>query len=137
AVVRIENANTINFDPQNDIIDFPGGAKKFTIRYDETSGRYWTLTNIINEDNANPNVPPSSIRDTVALMSSDDLKDWDVYDIVIQDLSNQAKIGFQYLDWIIDGDDILAVSRTAYPDQFGDASNYHNANYLTFHRIEN
>ena len=45
------------------------------------------------------------------------------------------KHGFQYLDWQFEGDDIVAVSRTAYDDGLGGAHNYHDANYLTFHRL--
>ena len=45
--------------------------------------------------------------------------------------------GFQYADWLFDGDDIVFVSRTAFDDSEGGAADYHNANYLTFHRIEN
>ena len=35
AIVRVSaDGKTVHFDPERDIIDFPGGAKKFTIRYD-------------------------------------------------------------------------------------------------------
>ncbi len=43
------------------------------------------------------------------------------------------KVGFQYADWIIDGADLLVLSRTA----LNGAYNFHNANALTFHRIRN
>ena len=46
-----------------------------------------------------------------------------------------VKHGFQYMDFQFDGNDIIAVSRTAYDDANGGANNQHNANYLTFHRI--
>ena len=35
------------------------------------------------------------------------------------------------MDWQFDGDDIIALSRTA----FDGARNFHDANYFTFHRI--
>lgn len=38
---------------------------------------------------------------------------------------------WQYVGWVFDGDDIVAASRTAY----GDSHNFHDANYLTFHRV--
>lgn len=44
-----------------------------------------------------------------------------------------TKVGFQYADWIFIGDDILAVSRTA----INGAYNFHNANYITFHKFKN
>ena len=41
------------------------------------------------------------------------------------------KVGFQYVSFLIDGDDILYQSRTA----FGYAHNFHDSNYATFHKI--
>ena len=41
------------------------------------------------------------------------------------------------MDWLFDGDDIIAACRTAYDDGLGGAHNNHDANYLTFHRIAN
>ncbi|MBE6762720.1 MAG: exo-alpha-sialidase, partial [Ruminococcaceae bacterium] len=43
------------------------------------------------------------------------------------------KIGFQYVDFEIEGDDIIYLCRTA----MNNAHNYHDANYSTFHRIKN
>ena len=45
--------------------------------------------------------------------------------------------GKSFLAKSIDGDDIIAVSRTAYDDGFGGAHRAHDANYMTFHRIRN
>ena len=136
AIARIASETELTFDPENDIIDMPGGAKKFTIRYHQPSDKYWAITSIVNEDNYDPEVKPSDIRNILALISSDDLRDWDVEQIILQDLSDVESIGFQYADWQFDGTDIVLVSRTAYPDGLGGADNYHNANFLTFHRVE-
>jgi len=46
---------------------------------------------------------------------------------------NGKKIGYQYMDFIIEGNDILFLCRTA----INDAATFHNSNYITFHRIEN
>ncbi|WP_298645867.1 hypothetical protein [uncultured Proteiniphilum sp.] len=46
------------------------------------------------------------------------------------------KHGFQYIDWQFEGDDIIFLSCTAYDDESGGANNNHDANFLTFHRIE-
>jgi hypothetical protein len=43
--------------------------------------------------------------------------------------------GFQYIDWQFEGGDIIFVSRTAFADETGGAKNFHDANFLTFHRI--
>ena len=41
--------------------------------------------------------------------------------------------GFQYADWFIERDDLLALVRTAYAG----AHNMHDANRITFHRFRN
>jgi len=41
------------------------------------------------------------------------------------------------LDWHFDGDDIIAVCRTAYDEGAGGAHSYRDANFLTFHRRRN
>ena len=46
-----------------------------------------------------------------------------------------ARHGFQYVDWLFDGDDLIAVSRTAYDGSLGGARNFHDTNFLTFHRL--
>jgi hypothetical protein len=46
-----------------------------------------------------------------------------------------AEHGFQYIDWVFEGDDIAALSRTACDDGLGGAHNQHDANFITFHRI--
>jgi hypothetical protein len=45
--------------------------------------------------------------------------------------------GFQYVDWLIEGDDLIAACRTAFDDDLGGAHNHHDANFLTFHRWTN
>jgi len=45
------------------------------------------------------------------------------------------KHGYQYPDWQFEGDDIIAVVRTSHDDGIGGAHNFHDANYMTFHRI--
>lgn len=133
AVVRIsDDGKTASFDPKTGFIDFPGGCKKFTIRFDLTSKRYWTLTNYVPEKYRNPN--PERTRNTLALVSSADLMKWEVRRVLLQN-PDTAKHGFQYADWLFDGDDLIAVVRTAHDDSVGGAHNQHDANYMTFHRI--
>lgn len=110
-------------------IDFPGGATKFSIRRDPVTNEYWALTN--------PVLPawaaslPGEIRNTLALVRSTDLRNWQVrsYLLFHPDVTKHA---FQYIDWQFDGDDIIAASRTSW-----DGNNYHNANLMTFHRFAN
>ncbi|WP_315823486.1 sialidase family protein [Paraflavitalea speifideaquila] len=123
-----------SFDATTGFIEFPGGAKKFSIRYDPVSKHYWTLSNYVPEEYEGDN--QERIRNTLALCGSPDLTNWTVHRIVLQS-ANTAHHGFQYADWQFAGNDIIAVVRTAYDDEEGGADNQHNANYLTFQRIPN
>jgi hypothetical protein len=122
------------FDPSADFLDFPGGCKKFTIRYDPVSGRYWTITN--PSPSAFRHLHPGNTRNTLALMSSCNLRQWDICSILMHH-PDRERHGFQYIDWIVKDNDILYVSRTAWEDGLGGAHNQHDANFLTFHRIAN
>ena len=118
-----DDGKRIFFDDENwGLIDFPGGRTKFTIRFDTKTKRYWSLTN--RQSN------PPAVRNVLTLVSSTDLKHWEVHTIVLRHRDSRHH-GWQYVDWLYDGDDMVAVSRTA----FGDSHNFHDANYLTFHRV--
>ncbi|WPP51889.1 hypothetical protein [Catalinimonas niigatensis] len=136
AIVHIsEDGKTASFNPATGFIDFPGGSKKFTIRYDSLSGLYWTIANYIPEAYKIES-RAASIRNTQALCSSADLTNWTVHTVLLQH-ADVEKHGFNYVDWVFDGKDILFVSRTAYEDGVGGARNFHDANFLTFHRVKN
>ncbi len=122
------------FDPAKDLHDFPGGATKFTIRYDPQTKTYWSLTNAVPPRFRAKD--PGAIRNTLALISSADLRAWTVRSVLLTH-PDPLKYGFQYADWLFAGPDIVFVSRTAYDDGLGGAGNYHNANFLTFHRVRN
>lgn len=111
-------------DPETSLIDFPGGAVKFTIRYDEKSKKYWTLST--------KQKFPKAARNFLVLAASDDLRHWEVRTVVLRhrDMEHYA---FNYCDWLFDGDDIVFASRTAWHG----APNRHDANYITFHRLKN
>ncbi|WP_353721099.1 sialidase family protein [Dyadobacter sp. 676] len=137
AIVRIsEDGKTASFDPDKDFISFPGGSKKFTIRFDPKTKLYWTLTNLIPGEvkKANAGKSPAGIRNTLALYSSKDLITWDFREILLRH-PDVVRHGFQYVDWLFDGRDIVFVCRTAFDDGLGGARNNHDANFLTFHRI--
>jgi hypothetical protein len=136
AIIRIsKDGATANFDPANDIVDFPGGSKKFTIRQDPKGLGYWSLATIIENRHAGAG-RPASIRNTLALIHSKDLRVWETRSILLYH-PDVAKHGFQYLDWQFDGNDIIAACRTAWDDSEGGAHNNHDANFLTFHRWKN
>lgn len=140
AMVHISaDGRQLSFDPVKDMVAFPGGTKKFTIRYDKVTGKYWSLVNIIT-DSGTLEEPPQDHRNTLALTCSKDLRNWDVQYIVLSFMKGRHltrqnnKFGFQYIDWLFEGDDIIFVSRTAWG---WDTPRSHDANYLTFHRIRN
>ncbi|GAB3969883.1 sialidase family protein [Spirosoma terrae] len=138
AMVAINaDGKTLDFDPKTGFIPFDGGSKKFVIKYDTLSKKYWTLANVIPDKYRKqfPDRNPSGFRNVLMLKSSSDLKKWDDVKVILEheDVINH---GFQYVDWSFEGNDIIVLSRTAYFDGIANAKNNHDANYLTFHRIE-
>jgi hypothetical protein len=124
-----------SIDPAFDRIQLPGANKKVFIRWDEPSQQYWAL--------ANPAIPPvqdkkasSHVRNTLALFSSPDLRDWTMRCVLLHH-PDREKHAFQYPDWLVEGGDLLLASRTAFDDGLGGAVRGHDANYLTFHRFPN
>ena len=75
-------------------------------------------------------------KNILSLVSSADLKNWKIERdcLNIMDLNwnqNCQEAGMYYCDWVFDGDDIIAVCRTA----LHDCINYHDSNMITFHRF--
>lgn len=71
-------------------------------------------------------------RNVLSLYVSEDLEDWKfVKDIVNCSDMDINKIGFQYPSVLIEGDEFLIASRTAY----NGADNFHDSNYITFHTV--
>jgi len=126
-----DQGKKLSFDPEKDFLHFPGGCKKFSIRFDKTTNRYWTLTNYMKDVGYNP----ERTRNCLALVSSNDLKTWIVHEIILYH-PDFVHTGFQYADWQFEGQDIIALVRTAYDDGIKKPHNCHDANYITFHRIK-
>ena len=128
AVLHIsENGEILNHYKNKDIIDFPGGGVKFTIRFDQVSKRYWSLTT--------KQTNPIAFRNNLVLISSSNLREWKIESTILYHHDPKTH-AFQYVDWQIDADDMIFVSRTAHDDGVGGANNAHDSNYITFHRIE-
>ncbi len=127
------SGDRLDFEPEAGFMDFPGGATKFSVRYDPSTRCYWSLVNDTpdwdSEDNA------ALVRNTLSLSCSKDLRSWTVVRRLVHHPDRQDH-GFQYADWLFDGEDIVATVRTAYDDADGGAHSAHDANYLTFHRFE-
>lgn len=126
-VLRSDNSDPdapMKFDR---IVDMPVGVRhKFVVQKDPVTGKYIVL--------GNENGPDKPQRTVLSTSVSDDFYNWKVAKRLI-DYRNAdpAYVGFQYPDWIFDGEDILFLSRTA----FNRAESFHNNNYVTFHTIEN
>ncbi len=133
AVVTVEDGGArIAFDAEDGFIRLPGGMTKFTIRRDPATGIYLTLSN----NNTDPS--RATQRNVLSLHASEDLREWrHLRTILRDDLAHPWEeslrlTGFQYPDWQFDGEDVIAAVRTAYRG----AHNFHDANRITFHRIE-
>jgi hypothetical protein len=133
------DGKTARFDPTHGFFRLPGSQSKFTIRFDPVSRRYWSLVNKITlpHEDRDQRFDPAAQRNVVVLVSSADLREWREHGAVLrwregQKLTRTDRFAFQYLDWRFDGDDLIAVSRTAW-----NAQSFHNANDLTFHRVKN
>ncbi len=109
-------------------IPFPANRSKFMIKRDEVTGRYYSIASRLKD-----NVPEHS-RNLLSLMASDDLENWyAVTDLLDYSDQDPNKIGFQYVDFEFEGEDIIFLCRTA----MNNAHNFHDSNYSTFHRIKN
>ncbi len=121
-----------NNDPEaplqfDQIVDMPVGSNsKFQLMFDEPSGRYIALGNERSEE-----IPG---RTVMSMAVSDDFYHWRIAKRILDYRSaDPAHVAFQYPDWIAEGDDMLILSRTA----FGRSFNFHDSNYITFHRLQN
>jgi len=138
AMINVSDDGKIqSLNPEKGFIDLPGGTgKKFTIRFDTESGKYWSLVNWIQPRDLKHlrHNDAGALRNTVALVSSENMRSWTIERVILHH-PDFKKHGFQYPDWVFDGNDIIAVIRTAYDDGLGGAANRHDANLMTFHRI--
>jgi hypothetical protein len=135
-----QDGRRVSFDPVHGFIHFIGSESKFTIRYDPLSQRYWTLGNKITNPDAGTDWThsPHHQRNVLALTSSTDLREWTERYRVLSYAAGSvvvkkgSRVGFQYVDWQFDGDDLIAVCRMSW-----NGANYHDSNFITFHRIKN
>lgn len=108
-------------------VAFDGNLSKFMIKYDSISQKYFSIISRRIDD-------PATTRNLLSLIVSSDLEHWElVLDLMDRRHEDPNFVGFQYVDFEIEGDDIIYLCRTA----INGAKNFHDANYSTFHRIEN
>ena len=108
-------------------VPFPGNLSKFDVQWDERSGCYFSILSRIT----NPDRP--GMRNVLALAYSKDLEHWKVAcDLINYADSDPRRVGFQYVSFAFEGEDIVYLCRTA----VNGAKNFHDSNCITFHRIE-
>ena len=108
------------------MIDAPVGIRhKFFIQHDGETNLYFMVHN-------EETVKNIERRCIFSLSASEDLVHWRRLTTLL-DCTDIPRNGVSYPSFIIDGDDILYVSRTAY----GQLKNEHDNNYVTFHRLRN
>lgn len=109
------------------IVDAAVGIRhKFLIQKEPKTGKYVILGNENGEDKPQ--------RTVLSMSVSDDFYNWKVVKRILDFRdADPGFVGFQYPDFIFEGDDILFLSRTA----FNQANSFHNNNYITFHTIDN
>lgn len=118
----------------DDVPFVEGPATKITVRYDKRTDRYLALTNVYCGDDTLINN-----RTNLALVTSPDMIHWQVAELLLCDrcaINDQVGIslhGYQYVDWVISGEDLLFCVR----ESTDDAYNWHDSNYLTFYRLSN
>jgi hypothetical protein len=128
------DGTTQAIDPDFDRTSLPGASKKLLIRWDERSQHYWALSNPLPANSLARD--SASVRNTLAMFNSRDLRQWTLRSILLHHPDHEFH-AFQYPDWLVEDDDMLVLSRTAYDDGAGGAHRAHDANYLTFHRFPN
>ncbi|MBN2557432.1 MAG: exo-alpha-sialidase [Clostridia bacterium] len=112
------------------VVDFHGNHSKFSINYDDSTKKYWTITS--RADHEKPRR-----RNELVLMSSQNIDDWTIEKTLLDYEhtgwhEDDSKAGLQYVDFIFSGDHIYYVSRTA----LNGALNYHDSNCITFHTVK-
>ena len=98
------------------------------IKQDPKTGKYYTIiSRILSYADADS-------RNLLSLMVSEDLLNWELaFDVIDRHDQDPKYNGFQYVDFEIEGDDIISLIRVG----MNNPNSFHNSNYSTFLRIEN
>lgn len=118
-------------EDDNPVVALPGGGHKFSIK--PAAGGYLALVNPAGGEQM-PAV--FQRRNVLAAVFSRDLQNWRTVRVLLSGETGRdaaaslERTGYQYADWVQDGDDLLYLVRTANAD----APRFHDANRITFHR---
>ncbi len=145
-LLKVNSPTSIQSPGEDDWVSLPGGEKKFATQYDEVSGKFYILDNVVLPEHAGVTTAALT-RTTGALLSSTDLVNWDVEKIFLFTSNIDNGIwgeAFQYFQFAVDdvdqdgvADDLAVVSRTAFAVS-GETKppRGHDSNMITFHTIE-
>ncbi|MBQ9544037.1 MAG: exo-alpha-sialidase, partial [Clostridia bacterium] len=104
-----------------------GSNSKFCVKFDPVTGYYIMI-------GTEQSLEESWGRTVISLAVSKDLRSWRVakrlFDYHTMD---PAKVGLQYPDWDLDGEDIVMLLRLG----FNQSDTHHNSNCIAFSRIKN
>lgn len=108
-------------------IDFPANHSKFEIKFDEKTQTYLCIASYIR------GAEHAKDRNLLSLMISRDLKHWErACDLIDMTKCDPKLVGIQYVDFLIEGEDLLLLCRTA----INGAHSFHDSNYLIFLRVQ-
>lgn len=128
-----DDGRNITFSHTDGVVEFIGGTSKFNVIYDEKTKCYFSLSHGYLSDEFEHG------RHNLYLVVSEDFKHWRTLKKLLCDDTGLDKetarnfTGFQYPDFLIDGEDLLYVVRTAYKG----AHTFHDSNRITFHKERN
>ena len=117
----------------NNLLHFPTSVSKFVIKKDERTGRYFSLTSI------NTIKGFGDQRSILALVWSEDLFNWQIAEYLLVDREIMNPVcsayahSFQYVDFAIDGEDIIIAVREAK----GRTNIWHDGTHITMYRVKN
>lgn len=115
----------------NSLLHFPTAVSKFVIRQDPVSGEYLSLTSVQTVRGFGDQ------RSVLALVHSRDLFRWEIAEYLLTDRTLMNPVcsaqlhSFQYVDFVIDGDDIRMLVREA----AGNPNIWHDGTHITLYRI--
>jgi len=116
----------------NSLLHFPTSVSKFVIHRDELTGYYFSLTSCQTIEGFGDQ------RSILMLVWSEDLFHWKKSEVLLVDREMMNPVcsayahSFQYVDFVIDGEDILMAVREA----AGKTNIWHDGTHITFYRIK-
>ena len=118
------------------VVRFPSTQSKFSVRYDEKTQCYISITNI--SPTSNTTFWSCRARNVAALVVSKDLVNWTVVDVLfvdramVTDAVSRFSHAYQYVDFDFSGDDLRLIVREA----TGETYHYHDGKYITMYTLE-